>query len=336
MTEVGERDLWPLLGLSDFDVLLYRYLLHEPGAGVADCAAALDCSRARIRTGVDRLVQLGLVNREDRTTSPVRPSIALRALARERRRVLGRTEEWAKDLDEIYAAGDAHSNRSGPMEVVRSAGEILTRLEELVAGARSSIDSVDTPPYVGPPSRALHDAETTAIASGVAMRSLVDHSALDSPPHVEDILRSVGEGQQVRLSGRAHHKMVIIDRRTVVVPIAIKLSYGEAHAAVISHREIVEAMSTLFDLQFETAVPFDPITAAPAAVRDSPWSVGDRALAQLLAGGMSDTAIARQLDISDRTLRRRMASLEERLGANSRFQLGQLIERHRTEFGLGT
>lgn len=46
------------------------------------------------------------------------------------------------------------------------------------------------------------------------------------------------------------------------------------------------------------------------------------ALAQLLAQGLTDEAIARRLGISDRSVRRRVAEIVDILGARSRFQAG--------------
>lgn len=63
-------------------------------------------------------------------------------------------------------------------------------------------------------------------------------------------------------------------------------------------------------------VPVDPRPALTGLVRDR------RAILQCLNAGMKDDAIARQLGISERTVRRRVADLAARLGAASRFQIG--------------
>ena len=55
-------------------------------------------------------------------------------------------------------------------------------------------------------------------------------------------------------------------------------------------------------------------------------ALGDRMLA-MLAAGLKDEAIARYLGVSLRTVRRRVATLMEELGAHTRFQLGSAAER---------
>jgi DNA-binding NarL/FixJ family response regulator len=81
----------------------------------------------------------------------------------------------------------------------------------------------------------------------------------------------------------------------------------------------VAALVRLFELLWEQACPLprwrpeDPVATTGAL---------DVELLRLLATGMKDEAIARDLGISLRTLGRRMATLLERLGARTRFQAG--------------
>ncbi|MEV4454832.1 LuxR C-terminal-related transcriptional regulator [Microbispora sp. NPDC049633] len=48
----------------------------------------------------------------------------------------------------------------------------------------------------------------------------------------------------------------------------------------------------------------------------------ERQLLKLLAEGLTDEGAARQLGLSQRTVRRMMAGIMERLGARSRFEAG--------------
>nr|WP_243727306.1 LuxR C-terminal-related transcriptional regulator [Actinocrispum wychmicini] len=59
------------------------------------------------------------------------------------------------------------------------------------------------------------------------------------------------------------------------------------------------------------------------------WSAGclDDRLLSLLAAGLKDEAIARQLGVSLRTVHRRTSELSESLGARTRFQAGMRAER---------
>jgi DNA-binding NarL/FixJ family response regulator len=75
----------------------------------------------------------------------------------------------------------------------------------------------------------------------------------------------------------------------------------------------------LFDMVWERALPLDA-GSRPERVVDEP-AAEDRMLLQMLTAGLKDQVIARQLDVSLRTARRRLAQLMTTTGATSRFQL---------------
>jgi DNA-binding NarL/FixJ family response regulator len=75
---------------------------------------------------------------------------------------------------------------------------------------------------------------------------------------------------------------------------------------------LTSALQVLFDQLWSQATP----------LRLSENADPNTTLINLLASGMKDEAIARQLGVSGRTLRRRIAQVQEQLGATSRFQAG--------------
>ena len=72
------------------------------------------------------------------------------------------------------------------------------------------------------------------------------------------------------------------------------------------------------------------LSADPAAhIEREVWpQPGDTEVLALLAVGMKDDAIARQLGLSPRTVQRRVQELCERLGARTRFHAGFLAAQH--------
>lgn len=69
-------------------------------------------------------------------------------------------------------------------------------------------------------------------------------------------------------------------------------------------------------------------TALPRSVPDVPAAdSADQRLLTMLASGLKDDAIARHLDISSRTVGRRVADLMDGLGARTRFQAGVHAQR---------
>ena len=62
--------------------------------------------------------------------------------------------------------------------------------------------------------------------------------------------------------------------------------------------------------------PLAALPSRPALTHD------ERVLLQLLAAGLSDHAVARRTGVCTRTVGRRLARLQEKLGSRTRFGLG--------------
>jgi DNA-binding NarL/FixJ family response regulator len=84
-------------------------------------------------------------------------------------------------------------------------------------------------------------------------------------------------------------------------------------SALVVHRcSLVDVLVQMFLLLWDQALP---------VVQESASDV-DARLLTLLTAGLKDEAIARQLGLSGRTVRRRIAALMELVGARTRFQAG--------------
>ncbi|GAA4225875.1 DNA-binding NarL/FixJ family response regulator [Streptosporangium album] len=89
---------------------------------------------------------------------------------------------------------------------------------------------------------------------------------------------------------------------------------------------LLDALVGLFEVLWQSAVPLH-VTATPAGETLEPerrFQPADIEVLALLAAGLKDDAVARQLGISPRTVQRRVQVLCERLGARSRFHAGLL------------
>jgi DNA-binding NarL/FixJ family response regulator len=95
------------------------------------------------------------------------------------------------------------------------------------------------------------------------------------------------------------------------------------------HRSgLLSALDALFEKVWRDAYPLD-LNGDGLAERDcdGPTELDRRILALLLAG-LTDQAVASQLDLSLRTLQRRVRHLLDLAGVESRMQLGWYAARH--------
>jgi len=109
-------------------------------------------------------------------------------------------------------------------------------------------------------------------------------------------------------------KLAVADRAAAILPLTRESGTMVDSALVVHTSTLLDALIELFELLWSRAVP----VSAGDAAGERP----DQQLVTLLAAGLKDEAIARQLGVSLRTVHRRTGDLLGRMGARTRFQAG--------------
>ncbi|RPF21663.1 response regulator transcription factor [Myceligenerans xiligouense] len=122
-------------------------------------------------------------------------------------------------------------------------------------------------------------------------------------------------GVEVRVADEEVNETIIIDEKLVIL--AGDLRSGERTYSLITRRETVRGVSSLFEAAWRSATDLDVYDAGAAEIRRLAPQVLD-----LLGRGVKDETAARELGLGVRTYRRRVADLMAALGADSRFQAG--------------
>ncbi|MGK5533597.1 DNA-binding response regulator [Streptomyces sp. URMC 129] len=122
-------------------------------------------------------------------------------------------------------------------------------------------------------------------------------------------------GARIRVTTEEMNETVILDGRLVIL--AGDLRAGERTYSIITQRETVQGVASLFEVVWRSATDLAAYDAQVAEIREIAPQVLD-----LLGRGVKDEAAARALGLGVRTYRRRVAELMTALGAESRFQAG--------------
>lgn len=155
------------------------------------------------------------------------------------------------------------------------------------------------------------------LAEGKAQRAVYPIDVFDQPDGRAWMQAWAEAGEQQRICEEPPSDFAVFGDAAVLA----SAEWGSTDADFVLIREpmIVQAFSHLFDRTFERALP-----VPPAAESD-----GEAALLRLLGAGLKDEAIGRYLGCSLRTVRRRIAALMARYGAETRFQLGAAVAARR-------
>ncbi|MFT2015041.1 LuxR family transcriptional regulator [Streptomyces sp. 796.1] len=121
---------------------------------------------------------------------------------------------------------------------------------------------------------------------------------------------------QVRLAGESQRGLVIIDNRVALV--RSDPDSGDKQASLVRAPVVVRALHDMFMSSWRRSIPLAEYERISEYLRGGS---GTRIL-RFLYEGYTDEAAARELSVSVRTYRRRVAEIMRALGATSRFQAG--------------
>ena len=307
-------------GLDDVAETAYRAMLRNPDHDLAQLARHLELPAAELESAVDALVRVGLVVRQGDGVLPASPATTLAALVHGE---LSDLEERRARLDAVRASlsgfaadhmvGQSRGWASVPFEVL-SLEESFAAVEDIQRSTTGEVLSchpavnidVDAPAYV--------ELLEHQLAAGRPMRGLYPAEVLGAPDRLAYVRHWADAGEHVRLAHRELPSVAVFGTEAALV--TADGTHNDAGRLLLRAPALVTLVRALFEEYWTQAVPL-PRTAGPTDPADEARSV-----LELLQMGMKDESIARQLGVSLRTVRRRIADLMDDLGASTRFQAG--------------
>ncbi|GHH70431.1 hypothetical protein GCM10018781_30210 [Kitasatospora indigofera] len=249
-----------------------------------------------------------------------------------------RTRDTVERLHDGYLLVQERHRAEHPLELVRGADRIAALLEDAARGARTEALSLRPGQDASEPALAGKLArERLALAHGVAMRTVYPAAALRRPTVLAHLRELTAAGAQIRVAHTLPLWLIGIDARVAILPAPGSVhAPGSAPAAgagppeapgpqaaaavVVREPALVAMVRELFEY-FWAGAWTPPELLAGSRTPAAPEGRHHEVL-RLLAAGLTDAAISRKLEVSERTVRRLVAELIADLGAESRFQAG--------------
>ncbi|MFI5724419.1 LuxR C-terminal-related transcriptional regulator [Streptomyces cyaneofuscatus] len=223
-------------------------------------------------------------------------------------------------LSAFTAAFERQSRtRAEPVVITGDQDEIELRLLEAAQSCTTEVLVMQ--PCVARETRELRLARPLvleALRRGAHGRILYPHTARGDSgtrAHLGELLPA---GGQVRTTKEVSDRFLVFDRKTAFIP-----SGEDGEIAVVYESTVAAFLAGLHARIWESAVDFDSGAAGYAGTMEELKAT----LLSLLASGAKDEVIARRVGMSERTLRRHVATIMQDLSASSRFQAGVLAAR---------
>ncbi|MFB7368388.1 helix-turn-helix domain-containing protein [Streptomyces sp. NPDC056222] len=308
------------LGLSTAESQVYQLLVGCGRSGVDRVGRRLGLRGEHLDDALRGLADKGLVTiTDDRPAQliPAPPDIAGETLLLLRMNELQSVRGVLRQLTKEYRTAPGTASLEEIAEIVPDE-TLAQRYEQIQRHARQEVLRFDTAPYLV--DEDINAAELEQLTAGIHYRTVYDRAAIEEDGAQGEMRLYADAGEQARVLGKVPVKLVIVDRSAALV--ALRTDGGRSPGVVVQIHQgpLLDALIALFELAWASALPLEPRLSRTRGRSD--LSGAEIQLLILLLSGLTDDAIARQLDIGKRTVNRRIRGLMDLAGASSRMQLG--------------
>ena len=305
------------LGLPTQMEPVYRRILPGSGQRLDQVAASLLMTPERLLDQLGPLLALGVVSVDAGVLHVLDPATATgRALAAQ----AADLGVQARELARIAAVLPGFGERGAPHPTddeaidgdVSSETDVPALIAQWIREKRGDLCFLRPDQWRLPSESEMAVAVGNAVREGRRVRAIYPARAMSEAPHMLRMRAEIGE--EVRVVPSVVTRLVVVGPRRAIVP--EPLGTGSDHVVVVRQTSLVGMLQAYFDELWETA--------SRVEARGDRLAEHDhrRLLLAELADGVKDEQIARNLDVSLRTVRRRVASLMSELGVDTRFQAG--------------
>lgn len=316
------------IGLTAEEAELYALLVDSPPLTREEVRQRWDRpdrqASPTLLTGLGHRGLLTTLAGDPERVGAIAPDVALAELAERRIADLTQARDRVtREFRDRWVQGEHGVDARDVIEIVVGRSAIHQRVRILEREAREII-GFDRPPYAAV--EMVNPVENRKLQEGCVYRSIYEGSSLDLPGQMESIQEAVGLGEQARVLWGVPMKMVMADRNVAVVPLETSPDTIDV-AAVVHPSSLLVSLHALFELLWEQATPLGD----PRADSSEPTgATADRDQRQaemltLMAAGLPDKSVARQLGVTERTVQRWIHTLMTEHSAHTRFQLGLKI-----------
>lgn len=311
--------------LSEKGEQLYRHILRTEPDVLSAHAEQLGwtmraCERAARgleKMGLVRVTPDGMVRADDPRASVGRLLATEEALLDDRRQELLALRESLESFEFDYRRGLQLSGPRLPAWEQLGAADAPSVIEQLFRTSEGPVVQVVVQVASGPgQAERIRRYWQDVAASGRTLRTIFPMSVLVHPEWHAFASRRAGAGEQQRYlaDDALRVEFGVFGRAGVLVADG---QGPEADFHVLRPPVVVSAFVDLFEELWRRAEPLVTKEASEEDVR----------VLELLSMGFKDEAIARQMGLGLRTVRRRIAHLMDEHGVETRFQLGQAVAR---------
>lgn len=325
-----------VLGLSDVEAETYQLLVATGATDIPHLASLTRSPASELTVALSSLRDKGLItllDQDPQRVAPSPPDVALSPLLRNGQEALSEASRRVTELADQHRANARRRDPDQLVEVLTGAEAIRSAIRTMQLSTREEMLWFCRAGHVAMPS-SDNDEEFAMLERGIRYRVVYEQALLEEPGMIESLAQGVRAGEEARAIAQLPVRLAIADRSIALCPLVpAQGGTSEPTAAIVRDSNLLTALIALFEGAWSAASPLIMTAAGPAPLEHgapehaglggSPSAVDaeELELLSLLVGGVTDKAIAARLNISTRTVQRRVSDLMALTGAQSRMQL---------------
>ncbi len=300
-------------------------LVDEPHVSRETLGRRLQLSPEELDSELSRLQGLGLLRDEPIEGSLVitDPEAALSLLVRDQQRQLDAMLKESVDMAQKVRRNRQARDLSSIIEVVTGANAITSRWEHAQKSAKKGIRMTDRPPYYAGGKIEGMDIQLARMAEGLPFQTLYDARIFNYSNHLQRARIAIEAGEEARVLPEVPIKLVLVDDELAFLVLLDSAEQREPTVILVYESALLDSLSELYNLLWERGTRM-PSGDLPQAGEELPDDM--RLLVALMASGLKDEAIAQEMGIAARTVRRKVQDLYAQLGVRNRFQAGLAVK----------
>lgn len=303
------------LGVSADEEEVYRVIVGGYRSNTADVALALGKPVGEVAPLLAALQRKYLISRSGEYYVPAPPDVSLGPLLLRGQTELQQARDAVAQLTERYRGSARQRDAAQLVQIVTGSEAIRQQALHLQRTAeREMLWFCRKGPIAMPPSE--NHEEIRALERGVRYRVVYESALLEEPGMIASTIEGIRAGENARSLSTLPVRLAVADGSIALCPLAEDAA-GEPTAALVRNSSLLSALIALFESYWERGTP----VRIDGSASGGPLGTAERKLLSLLVGGVSDKSIATQLQISQRTVQRRLQELMQRAKAQSRTQL---------------
>lgn len=252
------------IGLTKYEASVYHVLLQKPDLAATELANLANVPRTRVYEVINLLHDKGFCKKSDddkiKRFNAINPRFAFNNLLEKNK------EEYEKkvksinllseELEPIYELSqEGIDDPSKHIEVIVGNNEILEKINEYGKDVKEEILTMNKAPYVIDFS-AVQKRGKVAYFPGLKYKFVTEKADMKNPEFVHFLELWEENGAEVRVVDEVHTKLVVLDRKKVILSITNKDALLTTHTSMfVDNPQLAKMYVKTFHSYFDEGIP---------------------------------------------------------------------------------